>query len=633
MIREPRAREPLETLRLALGAAERVGISRIADVTAFGVPGIPVFQAVRPFAKSLTVSQGKGLSRSAAMVAALLESTELWAAERLASSGTTARLQVLPEPDRALWSGNRHELAVSLDPLRERPWLEGIDLATNKKRAVPVELLSLDFTLPRGEYPPTSNGLAFGNTRDEALASGVAELIEHHCSSLFTTTSARERLASQICIASIEDPVLLRLVRRIDRAGFHLRSWSVGQEAGIAVIDCLLTEKQRQLDNMSPAIGSGCHPDKRIAFLRALLEAVQSRATLFAGARDDIDPAAYIRGKKHEVDIVFSSLAFGDGPLQWKDLPTFESDECAGRLEYLLEKANCLGGAVVAYEHQHPIEGLSLFHCLCPGLQDIARERSQAAPASPRVLQIAPATRSDRRPVLFAGPSIFGLDVCTDIELRPPARCGELLSLLTDPPDTVGLIDGAFRTSRTVWHNEIIALLAKGCRVIGGASLGAIRAAELDGQGMEGVGAIYAAYAEDALRRDDAVLVLHAPAELDFQPLTISLVDAECILAQFDLPRRDLRMMLRIVRTTDYTLRTWQVCLDNFKERTGRAFPVTLETLCGADSLKQADAARVIKAMSSPPARPAAVGRPPPPTVYWRSLLTTLEPAFAAIPP
>ena len=41
--------------------------------------------------------------------------------------------------------------------------------------------------------------------------------------------------------------------------------------------------------------GAGCHPSRRIALLRALTEAAQSRLTYISGARDDIERRDYRR--------------------------------------------------------------------------------------------------------------------------------------------------------------------------------------------------------------------------------------------------------------------------------------------------------------------------------------------------
>jgi hypothetical protein len=61
--------------------------------------------------------------------------------------------------------------------------------------------------------------------------------------------------------------------------------------------------------------------------------------------------------------------------------------------------------------------------------------------------------------------------------------------------------------------------------------MGALRAAECAVYGMVGVGEIYAGYASGELVDDDAVAQLHAPAELDYQPLTEALVNIEATLA------------------------------------------------------------------------------------------------------
>ncbi|TCM20438.1 YcaO-like protein with predicted kinase domain [Novosphingobium sp. PhB165] len=627
MTLEPRARDLSKTLFLARKAARIAGVTRIGDVSRFAVPGIPVFQAIRPFSKSLSVSQGKGITPMAGTVGALLEAVELWAAENLQPPTSRARLIDLDPSDRLLWSGDRHALALSLASHRERYWLDGLDLFNHAPCKVPFDLLSLDFTQHCFEFSVTSNGLACGNNDDEARASGVAELLEHHCCAQVEALSPRERCAQQVVLATIDDPVLIRLIRHIQAAGFQLRAWSIGDAFGIAAFQCLITETKRQFDDLAPSAGSGCHPDRRVAFARAMLEAVQSRATLFAGARDDLEAQSYAMGRQQEFAVLLSYLGFGEGSHRWHDIPTREGLDAPARLHFLLQAARSIADVpVVAFKHQLPVEGLSLWHCLAPGLMDLARANEPHEPdrRAPTILR---ARRRDT--VLFAGPSLYGLDVADDIEVRPPAVCGDLAALLDKPPATVALIDGFFRTARTTWHKEILSLLAAGVRVIGGASLGAIRAAELDVYGMEGIGDIYDAYRRGTLIRDDAVLICHAPRELGYAPMTTALVDAEFVLAGLDVEERDRRMMQRIVRTTDYTVRTWRHCRALFTQRTGRDFPVPADQLERCPSIKRHDAERILEAMRKPRTGAVAACAEPPRTFYYEQLLTNAEPVFA----
>jgi ribosomal protein S12 methylthiotransferase accessory factor len=70
--------ETWERIQPAFGPA---GLTRVADVTRLDVIGIPVFQAVRPRSRNLSVSQGKGATPMAARVSAAMEALELWHAE------------------------------------------------------------------------------------------------------------------------------------------------------------------------------------------------------------------------------------------------------------------------------------------------------------------------------------------------------------------------------------------------------------------------------------------------------------------------------------------------------------------------------------------------------------------------
>ena len=72
-----RRQPPVATLAAIRPIAAHCGVTRLADVTGLDTIGIPVFQAIRPLARSLSVSQGKGVTRVAARVSALMEAIEL----------------------------------------------------------------------------------------------------------------------------------------------------------------------------------------------------------------------------------------------------------------------------------------------------------------------------------------------------------------------------------------------------------------------------------------------------------------------------------------------------------------------------------------------------------------------------
>lgn len=132
-------------------------------------------------------------------------------------------------------------------------------------------------------------------------------------------------------------------------------------------------------------------------------------------------------------------------------------------------------------------------------------------------------------PIVFAGPSLHGLDLSSlhGIDLAPPAGCGDILRAVRSGREIIGLIDGSFESGPAVWHKEILHALAAGCRIAGASSMGALRAAECEAFGMLGIGRIFADYRDGRRVADGDVALTHGPAELGYVPLSVALVDVE----------------------------------------------------------------------------------------------------------
>lgn len=129
------------------------------------------------------------------------------------------------------------------------------------------------------------------------------------------------------------------------------------------------------------------------------------------------------------------------------------------------------------------------------------------------------------RPVVYTGTSISHSDArkILDAEYRPPVKRHDIRRLLKSPPDIIGIIDGVFFDSAAVAHREIIEALKGGITVVGGASMGALRASELEPYGMIGVGKIYEMYRSGSLESDDEVAVTFDAETLE--PLSTPLVN------------------------------------------------------------------------------------------------------------
>jgi hypothetical protein len=133
--------------------------------------------------------------------------------------------------------------------------------------------------------------------------------------------------------------------------------------------------------------------------------------------------------------------------------------------------------------------------------------------------------------IIFVGPTLAGeRPAPPGVELRPPAEAGDFYRAARGGADVIGLIDGAFEDRPTVWHKEILWALDRGVRVVGAASLGALRAAECAPFGMEGIGEIFRRCLSGALEDDHELALAYAPAELGYAPLSEPLVNVRATL-------------------------------------------------------------------------------------------------------
>jgi hypothetical protein len=165
---------------------------------------------------------------------------------------------------------------------------------------------------------------------------------------------------------------------------------------------------------------------------------------------------------------------------------------------------------------------------------------------------------------VFLGPSLPGRDASRALPgavLHPPAAHGDLLRLGAGAGDVVVLVDGYYHHSASVRHKEILALLSDGVQVVGCASMGALRAAELHEYGMVGSGIVFEMYRDGVIDCDDEVSVTHTEAP-EYRKLTVPSVvirhaAASAVLAEV-LTGAEKNGIVDIVRNMYYTERSWR---------------------------------------------------------------------------
>jgi hypothetical protein len=203
------------------------------------------------------------------------------------------------------------------------------------------------------------------------------------------------------------------------------------------------------------------------------------------------------------------------------------------------------------------------------------------------------------KPVIFLGPSLSHSEarIILEADYRPPVRRGDLMSLESGSR-IVGIIDGVFMTEAAVGHREILSLLQNGIKVIGGSSMGALRAAELSSFGMVGVGEIYKMYSSGLIDGDDEVALVFNPETLE--PMSEALVNI-----RFNVSRAVERNVISVteadvlideIKRTYFPKRSYDLLLSIAHDRFGKDKSNGLRAFLGnqAKDLKKSDALMVI---------------------------------------
>lgn len=252
-----------------------VGISRIANLAHLDITKLPVYMAIRPRAKSLSTSQGKGFCNESAMCSAIMESIETYYAENALPEIIGKSISDLKEKQFVNPNHLSPAIQYTSNDIKHN-WVNGLTLLSNNKVILPFAEFSLNTTLDEVLiYAPETTGLASGNTYEEALIHSLFENIE------------RENPIQIFDVNNINNDYISYLKAFFNlKLIYHLNSYSV------PCFECLLIPKN-PFENQVVSVGKGAHFDKHIAMNRAVSEAVQSRVTMISGTREDIGSEKY----------------------------------------------------------------------------------------------------------------------------------------------------------------------------------------------------------------------------------------------------------------------------------------------------------------------------------------------------
>ena len=309
-----RVRSHKETLVILEQYKNLAGITRLADITNLDYTGLPVFTAIRPRAKSLSTSQGKGITKNAAKCSALMEAIEVYFAENLSPEVLNKSIYDLSKTNLSYINPNNLNNRVTYtNDIESINWVKVSSMKYGNSILAPFPEFSLNSFLKEVLiYSPNTTGLSGGNTYEEALLHSLLEIIE------------RESTDSHLEVKDIKNDLLNKINQFFECKIFYKQN-----SYEIPSFEALIKSKS-PFDNQIIFKGSGCHLDKKIAINRALIEAIQSRVTIIAGSRDDI------------VDSKYEDLDFGwdlnVDHCSFNAIPNYSCNDIQNGINFIFEK-------------------------------------------------------------------------------------------------------------------------------------------------------------------------------------------------------------------------------------------------------------------------------------------------------
>ena len=366
---------PEVTLERAKARLPAAGITRVADITNLDRIGIPVFSSIRPTAGAgaISVYNGKGATPVEAEVSAMMEGIERYSGEmdgREAVVGryseVSARTAAIDPADLILPERVPADIAV--------PWVEGYDIVREEEVLVPAHAVFHPLPLTCGRlFRTNTNGLASGNTIEEATFHALMEVVERDAWSLVEVTRNTGPR-----IEGVDDGLAAGLLAKFAAAGVEVTLKDITSDIGIPTVAAVADDVVLR-DPTLLTIGMGSHTSAHIAVLRALTEVAQSRLTQIHGAREDTDTADVRKKIGYERTKRLNRHWFAEsGAVEYAEMPSFDSDDFLTDIHHVVDRLGAAGlSRVVVVDLTRPEIGIPVVRVIVPGLEMYAMDQDR----------------------------------------------------------------------------------------------------------------------------------------------------------------------------------------------------------------------------------------------------------------
>ncbi len=381
-----RVLSPEATLERTTKLLPAIGVTRIANITDLDRVGIPVFSAIRPSAAAgaISIYSGKGVSETNARISAIMESFERCLAEQPEVSINLAGIQLITERTVDTYeslSDNYPALypdaLLMPQPLTEftsLEWVMGHDIMNDIEVFVPANAVFHPYNSRNGIklFRSNTNGLASGNTIEEAVLHGLLEVIERDALSIaeYTRNPGTEMVLSE------RDGLNYSLKKKIEEAGIKVKVWLLDSDVDIPTVVAALDDTVLR-DPALLVMGAGSHLSPEIAVTRALTEAAQSRVVQIHGAREDTDREQVVRTFGYEHMKKLNRYWYEDiDTVRMDELRDISSDTPAANIVTVLEKLDGIADGAIIVDLSRGVE-VPVIRAIIPMFEQYTLDRER----------------------------------------------------------------------------------------------------------------------------------------------------------------------------------------------------------------------------------------------------------------
>lgn len=243
-------------------------------------------------------------------------------------------------------------------------WVDGHSLLRGETVKVPINLAA---------YIHGSNGLAAGNTIEEAIIQATCEIFERHAT---IQTVGPERIAPTIAADAIGNPLVQELMAFYREKNVDVTIKDLSFDGRLPVIGVLFVNRNLKSDRLEYRIlNAGASFQLEEGLTRCLTEGMQGRTTL-AAPRPELDRPVVPRSRVNNLyllmrcGISLKDISFLERGESRPYPATPKIDDLQGELEALKTVCRRLETDCIIVDHTHPVLQFPVVRVIMPRVSD-----------------------------------------------------------------------------------------------------------------------------------------------------------------------------------------------------------------------------------------------------------------------